>query len=114
MGEGMAGIDITRIRPRDGLVDSTDCLDRREVLDQRYEEHGYLFFRGAVPREAAKAARLKMARVLVDQGMIASTAIDAEWIGGDRPSLPEESPCFAGICRALFDIPSVVARFEKL
>jgi len=109
-----AGIDMAAIRPTGGLIDSTDHLDNRDLLNQRYEEDGYLFFRGVVSPEAAEAARLKMAKVLVDQALIESTSIDAKWIGGDKPSLPEESPLFAGICRALLEDPSVAGQLERL
>jgi len=107
-------IDIAAIRPGRGLVESSDCLDDLEELGRRYADQGYLFFRGLVPANAAEATRLRMARVLMEQGMIDSTVADARWIGGETPSLPEESPLFAGICPALFECEDVLSQFERL
>ena len=109
-----AGIDMAAIRPTGRLIDSSHQLDNRDHLNRRYEEDGYLFFRGVVSTDAAETARLKMAQILVDQGLIESTSIDAKWIGGDKPGLPEESPLFAGICRALVEDPGVTRQMERL
>jgi hypothetical protein len=107
-------MNVSDIRPTKGLLESTQYLDDRAFLERRYNEEGYLFFRSMVPSEAAEAARLKMARALVAEGMISDTSADARWIGGDVPNPPEESPLFAGICRALFEWPGVSRQFERL
>jgi hypothetical protein len=102
------------IVPTQILRDSTADLDDRRTLDLRFEEDGYLFFRGLIEPAAIEAARRRMLAPFVARGLVAADDDEAVWIGGDAPGLPETSPEFKGICRELFEWPGVATAFERL
>ena len=100
------------IRPTGRLHDSIGDLDRRDVLDARYEADGYLFFRGLLPPEAVAAARQEMMAPLLAQGVVDE---DGRWIGPSRDTaFNETSEAFAGVWPRLFDRPGVRPMLDKL
>src|SRR3954469_13130489 len=99
-GYGADAPDITpdEIVPRQGLRDSSLRLHDRAELDRRYVADGYLFFRGMIDTQAIAQARRGLLAPLVARGLAEATEDGAVWVGKDAPSLPDDSPEFAGVC----------------
>jgi len=63
------------------LRESNDALHRRDLLDQRWADDGYLFFRNVVHAPAVEALRAEYMRRLKDQGMVHAVDAPPVWTG---------------------------------
>ena len=107
-----ADISTLDIRPVGILRDSSDHIHDRELIEARYEEDGYLFFRDLLPREAVDATRREMMAPLLEQGLIDE---DCVWLGGDRDTgIAETGPTYRGVWPRLFERPGVKEALAKL
>jgi hypothetical protein len=109
-----ANLSPEAIRPAHSLVDSTGLLGDLAALDRRYEEDGYLYFRGVLDQASIATARRRMAAPLIERGLAAEEGEALRWTGGDQPSLPEDAPEFSGVVQTLVEDPANQATFEQI
>src|SRR5947209_836842 len=107
-------LDPAKIRPGQPLLVSNDILNDRQALDRRYEDEGYLFFRGILDRASVERARRRMAAPLVAQGLAVEEGEQLRWVGGERPSLAEDAPEFAGVVQELISDPRNQESLERI
>lgn len=107
-------LDTLSIRPTLELHNSTSDIDDFEVLNERYEREGYLFFRGLVDTEAVLRARRRMVAVLQEHGLAEPDGESVRWVGGDAKPLPENSPAWSGIYKELSEDSSFKRAFDKI
>jgi len=69
---------ITDIPP---LIESNDALDRPELLNQRWADNGYLFFRNVIDPSAIATMRTEYMRRLKDQGLVEAMDAPPVWTG---------------------------------
>jgi hypothetical protein len=69
---------ITEIPP---LRESNDALNHRDLLDQRWADDGYLFFRNVVGSSAIAALRTEYMARLKDQDLVAAVDASPVWTG---------------------------------
>lgn len=110
-----ATLSPASIRPTLALVDSTQLLDDRDALNRRYEDEGYLFFRGLLDVGSVVEARQRMVAPLAARGLVKEEAGgQIRWVGGDQPSLKEDASEFRGIVRDLVEHPRNRALLAKI
>ncbi|WP_033921725.1 phytanoyl-CoA dioxygenase family protein [Sphingomonas sp. 37zxx] len=107
-------LSAAAIMPAKILRDSSDAMDDHAELNRRYEEEGYLYFRGLIHDEVLRRARARMIAALEREGLAIADGDQAVWTGGDRPTLPEVSPAYAGIVDELVTDPRVLPLLEKI
>jgi hypothetical protein len=69
---------VTDIPP---LRESNDALHRPDLLNQRWSDDGYLFFRNVIDPSAIAALRTEYMRRLKDQGLVVDVDAPPVWTG---------------------------------
>lgn len=107
-------LDPASIRPVHGLRDSKPDIDDLATLNHRYENEGYLYFRRLIDSDVVRRARVRMVAALEREGLARNDGDQVVWTGGDRPTLPEISPAYAGIVDEIVTDARVMPLLEKI
>lgn len=107
-------LDAADIRITRDLRVSNALLDDWAALNARYEEEGYLLFRGVLDLASVRRALKRMMAVAVTKGIIKPDTEEPEWTGLDVALRLEESPEFSGVCTELIRDPKNIPIFEKV
>jgi hypothetical protein len=113
-GTRITDITLDDIACTSDLHESSDDIDDLSKLNRLYAENGYLFFKMILPLAAIVAARERMIAPLLKLGLARKVGDQAEWVGGDQPSLGQEAPEFRGVIQGLFDAEGVKPILRKL
>jgi len=97
------------------LRDSNGLLGDDDALDARWEEEGYLFFRGVLDEAAMTEARRKIMAVLAEQGLVEPDAEEPVWTGKKPEGKgPGERLSQLRIWEEFVATPAVDAFFEQV
>lgn len=107
-------LDAGSIRISRNLADSNELLDDWAAMNARYEEDGYLLFRGVLDRDSVRRALKRMMVVAAKLGIIRPDTEEPVWTGRDVALKLEDSPEFSGVCKELITDPKNVPVFEKI
>jgi hypothetical protein len=113
-GALIADITLDDVACTSELRQSTGDIDDLAKLNRQYAENGYLFFKNILPQAAIVEARERMIAPLLKRGLARKVGAQAEWVGGEQPSLGQEAPEFRGVIQGLFAAEGVKPVLRKL
>lgn len=85
-------LTLSKLNDVEPLHTANDCLDDPARLKARWDEDGYLFFRGVLDQDAVARAQAGCVKALVDMGVVDPGATEPVWNGRSLDGFPFKIP----------------------
>ncbi len=95
------------------FVDSSEVLEDADELRRRYQEDGYLFFRGALDRDAVLRVRDDLAATLASQGVVRPEPNGPVWTGKTIEEIDDDALYALDSYQELVEGRQATALFER-
>src|SRR6476620_10651836 len=89
----MKGEDRMQQTRLDMFENSTPYLEDRELLNRKFQDHGYLFFKGVLDRTEVDNVRREFIHVLREQGVVKNGSVEPVWTGAGLEHL-DDNPLY--------------------